>query len=334
MCSTIICCNLSEIQQEVGKRFSMVEYDGNFQGAFCKICRKVETRGQSSQGSGGVWVTKPFQNRKKAVQKMKEHASSESHLRQVEAELIVSRGETVVYQLQSFGDSERSKKRKANKALLGCTHYLCKQHIPHTTNFSKLIDLIVSCGWNDLEEFVRKAAKNASYTSTDAVTDFVEAIGVWVDELQVNRVRNAPFFSLTADECVNVANIEELSVYCRWVENGVPVEHFLEIPTLKKTNAQSIYSVLLDWLKKKDLQCSKLIGMGFDGAATVAWKKSGVQARLKKLAPHSVCIHCHCHKLQLACVHSANSTVGIKLVYTTLTTLWNFFTISRKDARI
>ena len=277
-----------------------------------------------------MWVTKPFQNWKKAVQKMKEHASSESHLRQVEADLIVSRGETVVHQLQRFGDSERSKNRKAIKALLGYTHYLCKQHIPHTTNFSKLIDLIVSCGGKDLEEFVRKAAKNASYTSTDAVTDFVEAIGVWVDELQVNRVRNAPFFSLMADECVDVANIEELSVYCRWVENGVPVEHFMEILPLKKTNAQSIYSVLLDWLKKKNLQCSKLIGMGFDGAATFAGKKSGVQARLKKHAPHSVFVHCHCHKLQLACVQSANSTEGIKHVYTTLTTLCKFFHYSPK----
>ena len=64
----------------------------------------------------------------------------------------------------------------------------------------------------------------------------------------------------------------------------------MEILPLKKTNAQSIYSVLLDWLKKKDLQYSKLIGMGFDGAG----KKSGVQACLKKHAPHSVFIHCHC----------------------------------------
>ena len=124
-----------------------------------------------------------------------------------------------------------------------------------------------------------------------------------------------------ADECVDVANIEELSVYCRWVENGVPVEHFMEIFPLKKMNAQSIYSVLLDWLKKKDLQCSKLIGMGFDGAATFSGKKSDVQACLKKHAPHSVFIHCHCHKLQLACFQSANSTEGIKQVYTTLTTL-------------
>ena len=73
------------------KDFPWLDYDGNFQGAFCKICRKVETRGQFSLGSGGVWVTKPFQNWKKTVPKMKEHASSESHLRQVEAELIVSR---------------------------------------------------------------------------------------------------------------------------------------------------------------------------------------------------------------------------------------------------
>ena len=330
MCSTIICCNLSEIQQEVGKRFSMARIWWQLPRCNLLNMQKGETRGQSSQGNGGLWVTKPFQNWKKAVQKMKEHASNESHLRQVEAELIVSRGETVVHQLQRFGDSERSKNRKAIKALLGCTHYLCKQHIPHITNFSKLIDLIVSCGGKDLEEFVRKAAKNASYTSTDAVTDFVEAIGVWVDELQVNMVCNAPFFSLMADECVDVANIEELSVYCRWVENGVPVEHFMEILPLKKTNAQSIYSMLLDWLKKKDLQCSKLIGMGFDGAATVAGKKSGVQARLKKHAPHSVFVHCHCHKLQLACVQSANSTEGIKHIYTTLTTLWKFFHYSPK----
>ena len=167
-------------------------------------------------------------------------------------------------------------------------------------------------------------------TLTDAVTDFVEAIGVWVDELQINQVRDAPFFSLMADECVDVANIEELSVFCRWVENEVPVEHFMEILPLKKTDAQSIYSVLLDWLKKKDLQCNKLVGMGFDGAATFAGKKSGVQACLKNHAPHSVFVHCHCHKLQLACVQSANRTEGIKHVYTTLTTLWKFFHHSPK----
>ena len=65
---------------------------------------------------------KAFPELEKGSSKDEEHASSESHLRQVEAELIVSRGETVVHQLQRFGDSERSKNRKAIKALLGSTH--------------------------------------------------------------------------------------------------------------------------------------------------------------------------------------------------------------------
>ena len=50
-------------------------------------------------------------------------------------------------------------------------------------NFNKLINLIISCGRNYLEKFVQRAARNASYTSSDAVTNFLEVIGVWVDEL-------------------------------------------------------------------------------------------------------------------------------------------------------
>ena len=89
----------------------MVTYDENYQGAFCKICRMPdsETQSQTSQGSGGVWVTRPFQNWKKAIQKMKAHASSETHVRHCEAELLAKRGETVVHQLQHIGDLEKNR---------------------------------------------------------------------------------------------------------------------------------------------------------------------------------------------------------------------------------
>jgi len=92
----------------------------------------------------------------------------------------------------------------------------------------------------------------------------------------------------------------------------------MEILPLKKANAQSIYSVLIEWLGKHGVQCHKLVGMGFDGVATFAGKRTGVQAWLKDHAPHSIFVHCHYHKLQLACVQAANSTNGIKHVYTTL----------------
>ena len=66
----------------------------------------------------------------------------------------------------------------------------------------------------------------------------------------------------------------------------------------------------------------QVVGMGFDGAANFAGKTSGVQARLKNHALRSIFVHCHCHKLQLACVSAANSTDGTKHVYTTLTTFF------------
>ncbi len=75
------------------------------------------------------------------------------------------------------------------------------------------------------------------------------------------------YFSLMADECTDITTIEELSVFCRWVE-----EHFIEIVSLKKADAKTIYETLVECLKKKNIQISRLIGMGFDGAATFCGK--------------------------------------------------------------
>ena len=106
----------------------------------------------------------------------------------------------------------------------------------------------------------------------------------------------------------------------------------MEIVHLKQANVESIYSALVECLKEKNLQVSKIVGMGFDGASTFSGKKTGVQTRIKKFAPHALFVHCHCHLLQLACVQAANSTKGIKHVYVTLTALWKFFHYSPKRA--
>ena len=84
---------------------------------------------------------------------------------------------------------------------------------------------------------------------------------------------------------------------------------------------------LINWLKQRNIQISKLVGMGFDGTATFSGKK-GVQARMKKNSPHAIFVHSHL--LQLVCVQAANHTEGIKHVYITLITLGSFFRYSPK----
>ena len=158
----------------------------------------------------------------------------------------------------------------------------------------------------------------------------VQALGTWVEESTLKRLQRASYYSIMADECTDITTVEELSVFCRWEEDGLPVEHFLEIIHLRKADAESIHSALIECLKQKNLQVKRMVGMGFDGASTFSGKKTGVQARMKKLAPHALFVHCHCHLLQLACVQAANSTPGIKHVYVTLTALWKCFHYSPK----
>ena len=94
----------------------------------------------------------------------------------------------------------------------------------------------------------------------------------------------------------------------------------------------------MQYCREKNVQLGRLIGMGFDGAATFSGDKTGVQRRLKE---HSLqnrsskkvkraltttsFVHSRCHVLQLASVQAANVTPGIKHVYTTLTTFGSSF---------
>ena len=94
--------------------------------------------------------------------------------------------------------------------------------------------------------------------------------------------------SIMADKCTDIATLEEMSMFCRWEENGVPVEHFLEIIHLKKADAECIFSARVDCLKEKNLQVSKIVGMGFDGAATFSGKK--LESRLDSRMLHRM--HC------------------------------------------
>ena len=136
-----------------------------------------------------------------------------------------------------------------------------------------------------------------------------------------------------ADECTDVSTIEELTIRCLWVESVVPEEHFNKILLLKKANAESIYSALVEYCREKNIQLGRLIGIGFVGAATFSGDKTGVQRSLKELSPNALFVHCRCHVLQLASVQAANATPAIKhvdIIY--LMTLWKFFHYSPKCA--
>ena len=110
--------------------------------------------------------------------------------------------------------------RAAVKLFFRCAHFLARQHIPHNTNFEKLVELVVLCGGADLKSFLDRTGGNAVYTSHIAVVEVMEALGTWIEEFLLKHLHQASCFSIMADECIDVATIEEMSVFCRWEEEG------------------------------------------------------------------------------------------------------------------
>ena len=93
-----------------------------------------------------------------------------------------------------------------------CANFLAHHHIQnvaHTTNFDDLVGLMVSCGAQPLTDFVENAAINAANRSASAVIGFIEAISVWVEESLLSRLQQALYYALMADECTDVATLEE-----------------------------------------------------------------------------------------------------------------------------
>ena len=62
-----------------------------------------------------------------------------------------------------------------------------------------------------------------------------------------------------ADECTDVSTDEELSLFCRWIENGERTEHFIDLLPMKRTDAERIYSALVECLKSRTFSLGMLL---------------------------------------------------------------------------
>ena len=120
-----------------------------------------------------------------ATEMMRTHEQGTMHVTAskvaLESEMSLRQG-SVAQQLRQIGDEERMRIRKCIESLTRCTHFLVCHHIPHTTNYESLIELVLACGAPYLAQFLENACKNATYTSTKSVIEFVAAISTWVDE--------------------------------------------------------------------------------------------------------------------------------------------------------
>ena len=173
-------------------------------------------------------------------------------------------------------------------------YFLAKNRLSLTTTFDPLVQLQIVNGDELLQQHVKKGPQNAQYTSKFSAVMLLEAINSWLDRKLIGSLKSSPYFFVLADECVDISTT---------------VLHICA------QDAATISDAISSFLESKNLDYHKLIGQGYDGAATFAGERNGVQKRMRTLAAHSFYIHCACHRLQLASMQAANSVPEIKKMF-------------------
>ena len=175
---------------------------------------------------------------------------------------------------------ELSLKKSAVKAAVQCLCWLVKSEIPHTTNYDSLLKTV---------QFILKhlyQGENAKYTSQCVIQEFLQTLGNQIEELQLQEVKKCPRFSLMIDESTDVAVLNEMVVYIRYITPHAEVKtSFMKILELFNGTAQTSEEAVVNYLDNTNLPFSNMVGFATDGARVMTGRLNGVAARLKRRQP-------------------------------------------------
>jgi hypothetical protein len=190
----------------------------------------------------------------------------------------------------------------ALEAEINALLYLARQGIAirgktdNTANYNNLLKLL-SLYCSDLNTFLQR---KRSYTSHDVQNELLELCANDILGKIQSEIATAGPFGIIVDGCQD-NNYEQLSVCIRYCDKDVHVqEEPVGFYATSKSDAESISNCIKDVLCRLNLQLLHIIGQSYDGASTMSGCVSGVQKRIKEVAPSAEYVHCHAHCLDLA----------------------------------
>ena len=273
-------------------------------GGYCKYCVLFGNCNPSQELS--VLVKRPLNNFKKAKEKLNDHFSAreqKSHQIAVErAMAFCSVQEQKIVPIDQQISSRRAKLIRENRMKLRsitATVIFCGQqglafrghaedgpfdlgdNSVNRGNFQSLLRFRVDAGDLVLKEHLETADRNAIYTSKEIQNQMIVICGNIIRSKILQKVREARFFSIIADEATDSANDEQLSISVRFLDNSVPQEKFLGFhECLSGVSGEAIANNIITQLTNWQLDPQLLRGQAFDGAGAMAGRSRGASSRI------------------------------------------------------
>jgi hypothetical protein len=121
-------------------------------------------------------------------------------------------------------------------------------------------------------------------------------------------------------------------LYVRCVENNTLKfrEHFFKFVPVTFLAGESLAQTLVDSLINLSIDCSFMVGQGYNGATTVSGCFNGVQVHIRKNNYMDIYVHCASHNLNLT-ISDACDLKSIRNFMGVLGTVYNFFNTPKRQ---
>lgn len=174
-------------------------------------------------------------------------------------------------------------------------------HTDDKSNFLNTMKLIGRfnekvCSW-----LGRKELSKVAWLGHDCQNEILGDLSKSLLRDMVKEINEAKYFSIMADETMDITTKEQLSICFRFIDKNLnPREVFVGLIDCHKTNAETLHKLLENAMIALGLPIDNCRGQGFDGAAVMSGAVSGVQTRFRNEHPKMLFVHCAGHQINLA----------------------------------
>lgn len=193
--------------------------------------------------------------------------------------------------------------------LCGRQNIPLRGHVEERSNFLAILHEIAK-GDQALSDWLAlRSGSRSTYLSPDIQNELINFCGQQILDQIIDDCRRSTYFAVIADECTDVATKEQLSICVRFLhrtnEDLEIREEFIGFRHAKSVKGEPLADMIVQFLNDVNLDIANLRAQCYDGAANMAGKYNGVQAKILEASPQALYIHCKAHQLNLALVHSS-----------------------------
>ncbi|KAL0978655.1 hypothetical protein UPYG_G00173530 [Umbra pygmaea] len=115
---------------------------------------------------------------------------------------------------------------------------------------------------------------------------------------QIKDINSAVAYSVACDESKDKGDIEQIALFCRYVNSAGPQEEIIELIPLKgQTRGEDICEAVLNCLRAKGINTTHLVSVATDGAPSMTGAQKGFVALLQKTLDRKLLtFHCILHQ--------------------------------------